>query len=36
MDETAVIAAANKVGKRIWAQVKAAGPVPIPGRPKAS
>ncbi|MES2253973.1 MAG: amidohydrolase family protein [Pseudomonadota bacterium] len=32
MDETAIIAEADKVGKRIWKQVKAAGPVPIPGR----
>jgi cytosine/adenosine deaminase-related metal-dependent hydrolase len=32
MDETAVIAEANKVGQRIWKQVKAAGPIAIPGR----
>ena len=35
MDEAAIIAEADKVGKRIWGQVKAAGPVPIPGRPRA-
>lgn len=32
MDEAAIIAEADKVGRRIWSQVKAAGPVPIPGR----
>ena len=32
MDESAIIAEADKVGRRIWAQVKAAGPVAIPGR----
>ncbi len=30
MDEAALIAEADKVGRRIWAQVKAAGPIPIP------
>ncbi|HKD48736.1 MAG TPA: amidohydrolase family protein [Rhizomicrobium sp.] len=30
MDEPALIAEADKVGRRIWAQVKAAGPIPIP------
>ena len=34
MDEDAIIAAADKVGRRIWSQVKAAGPIPIPGRPR--
>jgi 5-methylthioadenosine/S-adenosylhomocysteine deaminase len=34
MDEAQVIAEADKVGKRIWGQVKAAGPIPIPGRPR--
>jgi len=34
MDENAIIAEADKVGRRIWAQVKAAGPIPIPGRPR--
>ena len=32
--ERAIIAEADKVGKRIWGQVKAAGPIPIPGRPR--
>ncbi len=32
MDETALVAEADKVGRRIWNQVKAAGPIPIPGR----
>ncbi len=32
MDEAAVIAEADRVGRRIWDQVKKAGPVPIPGR----
>jgi hypothetical protein len=35
MDEAAIIAEADKVGKRVWAQVKAAGPIAIPGRPRA-
>jgi 5-methylthioadenosine/S-adenosylhomocysteine deaminase len=34
MDEAAVIAEADKVGKRIWGQVQAAGPIAIPGRPR--
>jgi 5-methylthioadenosine/S-adenosylhomocysteine deaminase len=33
MDEDRVIAEADKVGRRIWKQVQAAGPVTIPGRP---
>lgn len=32
MDESAIIAEADKVGHRIWSQVKAAGPIAIPGR----
>jgi 5-methylthioadenosine/S-adenosylhomocysteine deaminase len=32
MDEAGIIAEADKVGKRIWGQVEAAGPVAIPGR----
>ena len=32
LDETALIAEADKVGRRIWNRVKAAGPIPIPGR----
>jgi cytosine/adenosine deaminase-related metal-dependent hydrolase len=35
MDEAAIVAEADKVGKRIWKQVKDAGPVPIPGRTKS-
>jgi cytosine/adenosine deaminase-related metal-dependent hydrolase len=34
MDEDRVIADADKVGRRIWGQVKAAGPIPVPGRPR--
>ena len=34
MDEGSLIAEANKVGRRIWTQVKAAGPIAIPGRPR--
>jgi 5-methylthioadenosine/S-adenosylhomocysteine deaminase len=34
MDEGSVIAEADKVGRRIWTQVKAAGPIAIPGRPR--
>ncbi|HEY4275770.1 MAG TPA: amidohydrolase family protein [Rhizomicrobium sp.] len=33
LDEATLIAEADKLGKRIWAQVKAKGPVPIPGHP---
>jgi 5-methylthioadenosine/S-adenosylhomocysteine deaminase len=32
MDEESVIAEADKVGRRIWKQVEAAGPVAVPGR----
>ena len=32
MDEDRVIAEADKVGRRIWGQVLAAGPVTVPGR----
>jgi 5-methylthioadenosine/S-adenosylhomocysteine deaminase len=34
LDEASVIAEADKVGRRIWTQVKAAGPVAVPGRPR--
>jgi len=34
MDEGGIIAEADKVGRRIWTQVQAAGPVAIPGRPR--
>jgi len=33
MDEEGLIAEADKVGKRIWGRVLAAGPLPLPGRP---
>jgi cytosine/adenosine deaminase-related metal-dependent hydrolase len=32
MDEDSIIAEADKVGRRIWKQVLAAGPIPLPGR----
>jgi cytosine/adenosine deaminase-related metal-dependent hydrolase len=32
LDEAAVIAEADKVGRRVWAQVEAPGPIAIPGR----
>jgi cytosine/adenosine deaminase-related metal-dependent hydrolase len=34
MDEDGIIAEADKVGRRIWQQVQAAGPIAIPGRPR--
>jgi cytosine/adenosine deaminase-related metal-dependent hydrolase len=34
MDEAAVIAEADKVGKRVWAEVQKAGPIVVPGRPR--
>lgn len=34
MDEASVIAEADKVGRRIWDQVQAAGSIAIPGRPR--
>ena len=34
MDEASIVADADKVGRRIWGQVKAAGPIPVPGRPR--
>jgi cytosine/adenosine deaminase-related metal-dependent hydrolase len=34
MDEAAVVAEADKVGRRIWKQVQTAGPVAVPGRPR--
>ena len=33
MDEDRIIADADRVGRRIWTQVQASGPVQIPGRP---
>jgi len=35
MDESALIAEADKVSRRVWSQVKAKGPIPIPGRPRS-
>ena len=34
VDEEGLVAEADKVGRRIWAQVRAAGPIAIPGRPR--
>jgi cytosine/adenosine deaminase-related metal-dependent hydrolase len=34
LDEDKIIADADKVGRRIWSQVKAAGPIAVPGRPR--
>jgi hypothetical protein len=34
MDEDAIVAEADRVGRRIWAQVKKSGPIVIPGRPR--
>jgi 5-methylthioadenosine/S-adenosylhomocysteine deaminase len=34
LDEAAIIAEADKVGKRIWTEVQKAGPIAIPGRPR--
>ena len=36
VDEAAIVAEADKIGRRIWSQVKKAGPVAIPGRPRKS
>jgi cytosine/adenosine deaminase-related metal-dependent hydrolase len=34
MDEASIVAEADKVGRRIWNQVQAAGPITVPGRPR--
>jgi hypothetical protein len=34
MDEDRIIADADKVGRRIWRQVQAAGAIVVPGRPR--
>ena len=34
MDEDRIVAEADRVGRRIWDQVKAAGAIAIPGRPR--
>ena len=33
MDEASIVAEADKVGRRIWKQVQAAGAIAVPGRP---
>ena len=33
LDEAAIIAEADQVGRRVWDKILSAGPVPIPGRP---
>jgi cytosine/adenosine deaminase-related metal-dependent hydrolase len=35
LDEDALVAEADKVGRRIWSAVQAGGPVAIPGRPRS-
>ena len=32
MDEDAIVAEADKVGRRIWGKVLERGPIPLPGR----
>jgi cytosine/adenosine deaminase-related metal-dependent hydrolase len=34
LDEDRIIAEADAVGRRIWTQVQAAGPIALPGRPR--
>lgn len=34
MDEDRIIAEADAVGRRVWAKVLEAGPIPLPGRPR--
>ncbi len=34
MDEEGIIAEADRVGRRIWSRVKAAGPIPVPRLPR--
>ncbi len=34
MDEASVMAEADKVGRRVWAEVQKASPIVIPGRPR--
>ena len=34
LDEASVVAEADKVGRRIWSRVKAAGPIPVPREPR--
>ena len=35
LDEPAMLAEADKVGRRVWAKVQEGGRVPVPGRPGA-
>jgi cytosine/adenosine deaminase-related metal-dependent hydrolase len=35
LDEGALVAEADKVSRRVWSEVKAKGPIPIPGRPRS-
>jgi 5-methylthioadenosine/S-adenosylhomocysteine deaminase len=35
MDEAGIIAEADKVSRRVWGEVRKAGPIPIPGRPRS-
>jgi cytosine/adenosine deaminase-related metal-dependent hydrolase len=34
MDEDTIVSEADKVGRRVWSRVQAAGPIAIPGRPR--
>jgi 5-methylthioadenosine/S-adenosylhomocysteine deaminase len=34
LDEARIIADADKVGRRVWTEVQAAGPIRVPGRPR--
>ncbi len=34
VDEAAIVAEADKVGRRVWAKVQESGPIAVPGRPK--
>jgi hypothetical protein len=32
MDEEAIVAEADRVGRRVWSKVLEGGPIPLPGR----
>ena len=34
VDETAMVAEADKVGRRVWTEVQSKSPIVVPGRPK--
>jgi cytosine/adenosine deaminase-related metal-dependent hydrolase len=34
LDEASLVTEADRVGRRIWSQVRAAGPIAVPGRPR--